>query len=329
MRSLSSLLVAGTLAMGAFGQSRVPLGGPVEGYIFDQGTSAFRAIVGRVGSSSLGPVLQAPFDFGSIAPQRDYGIATREGVTLLVAGLSSASSSATPLSGIISEPRGAAWSDDGTTLVLYSMSEGWIQIVSGLPAKPQVGSQFNVASLGGSLSSVAVSPRGEHVIFGLQGDTSGVFELVGSSFVPLMQMQNPTSFAFTADAASAFALDAGVPEVRAIAFSDRSVRVLPISDLTDPISIAIASGPSGSSGMLYIAGRRDQKLSQFDLSTFENISTSDLSFQPQGIQALGRGSFLFNTSRETGDPLWSFVVSRTPSIYFVPATPLGTAGGNQ
>ena len=327
MRAIRLLGVFGTLVFSAYGQ----IAGPVEGIIFDPGASGFRAIVGRIGSSSLGPVLQSPFDFGSVAPRRDYAVATRDGVIFLVTGFSSGSPSATPLPQVLSQPDGAAWSDDGTTLVLYSSAGGWIQSVKGLPGEPRVGSLLSLASLGGALSAVGVSPRGEHVVIGLSGDATGVFELDGQSFVPLMDMQDPISFAFSADAGTLFALDPSVPQVGALSFIDRSVRILPISDLTDPIAIAIAPGIGSpqSSATLFAAGRRDSKLSQIDLSTSETISTSALSFEPQGIQALGHGTFLFGTRREASDPLWSFVAAPTPSIYFRPATPLEAAGGNQ
>ena len=232
------LLLAAGLVGGILQAQQTPLSGPVVAYAFDAPTASFRAILGWLGSSSLGPALLPGIEFGSVAPRRNDGIAVRNGKGLLVAGLGTDRASTVELAGAFSLPEGAAWADDGSAVALYSRTGNWIQIVRGFPDAPQADSPLSVSPLGGSIVVAALSPRAERTVLGIVGETSGVFELTASqNFVPLLALLKPVSLAFSGDGGTLFALDRERREVSALNWQDRTAQVWPVTSLADPVAL--------------------------------------------------------------------------------------------
>ena len=75
--------------------------GPVEGFTFDAPTSSIRAVIGSLGSASLGPAALSRLIFASVAPHQNYGIAFRRGQFLFVSQLGSDQVSTAGLPGAI------------------------------------------------------------------------------------------------------------------------------------------------------------------------------------------------------------------------------------
>src|SRR3982074_291928 len=153
MRRIFILLSITSLFIGFLPGEQTSLSGPIEGFTFDVPTRSFRAVVGFPGSASLGPPILTGFGHGSVAPQKDYGLAFSDDQIFFISGLNSAGPSSSALSDPTAHPEVVAWSGDGLTAVLFSRSGNWIQVLTGFPNAPTAGPSTDFSFLGGSLSA--------------------------------------------------------------------------------------------------------------------------------------------------------------------------------
>ena len=169
------------------------ISGPVEGFTFDRPTRSIRAVIGSLGSASLGPAVLNQLDFASVAPRQDYGVAFRRGQFLFVSQLGASQISVASLQAPSSAPDGVVWSDDGSVAVLYSQTGSWMQTYTGFPAAVNPGPQISISALGGSLSAIATDLHGRGVAIGVTGDHAGVYVITGGQgFVPLAEHTQPS-----------------------------------------------------------------------------------------------------------------------------------------
>src|SRR5689334_25419633 len=89
MRSFRAILPGIALSIAFLQGQQTFVSGPVEGFTFDPPTQSFRALIGLPGSALFGPALATGFDFGSVAPHKNYGIGLQQGNCLLVSSLDS------------------------------------------------------------------------------------------------------------------------------------------------------------------------------------------------------------------------------------------------
>jgi len=297
-----------------FGQTST-FSGPISGFTFDPATQSIRAVIGTLGSASLGPSLAGTLDFASIAPRQNYAVAVRRGQTVLLSALGIAPAQVTVLSEA-SVPDGVAWSDDGSVAVLYSRLSNWIQICTGLPASVSVGPQVSVPT--GQLAVVATDAHGQRVVVGVGGDQAGIYQVQsGESFSLLLQISAPVSLAFSPDASTLYALDQATNQISQINLSNFAVQTLS-AGAADAIAIRAAVDNSGDN-VLYVAGRSSQILLVVDPDTLQTIATATLSFTPAMIAPLGANGFLLAQRSNVHNLLWTFAATAQPSIYFVPA----------
>jgi hypothetical protein len=302
----------------------------VEGFTFDAPTRSIRAVIGSLGSASLGPAAMNELDFASIAPRQDYGIAFRRGqsllVSLLASTLGSGQVSTAALPAPFSVPDGVVWSDDGSVAVLYSRASSWIQTFTGFPSAVKPGPVTSISSLGGSLSALATDLHGQRVAAGVIGDQAGVYAITnGQGFVPLLRMPNPVALTFSGDGGTLYALDGTANQVSEINLASYATQTWPVGT-EDAVAIQAARNGSNQE-VLYVAGRGDRLLLAFDRSTHQQVASIPLSFAPTAIEPLGNNSFSLRSRTAASDPLWSFANGSQPTVYFVPATPLADALG--
>ena len=313
---LSVIFSIGSLA------AQTPVSGPTEGFIFDLPTNSLRAIVGFLGSASLGPAILPKLDYASVAPRKNYAIAFQDGRCLVVSGLDSEHVTTTALPGAFSVPESVAWSGDGSVAVLYSRTGNWVRTISDLPSSPNAASFLDLSSQGGTLSTVVADLHGEHVVFGITGDNAGVFQIASDqSLLPLVSVSKPISLAFTDDGRKLYIINGDSVQLSEFNLTDFTSRTWRLNELEDPIAVRLARD-AAQRQVIYVAGRRDQALLVYDSSTHEVVGRVSLTFQPSGIEILGRDSYLLRPRASFDDPLWSFRNSAQPMVYFVPATPL-------
>ena len=313
---LSVIFSIGSLA------AQTPVSGPTEGFVFDLPTNSLRAVVGFLGSASLGPAILPKLDYASVAPQKNYAIAFQDGRCLVVSGLDSEHVTTTTLPGAFSVPESVAWSGDGSVAVLYSRTGNWVRTISDLPISPNAASFLDLSSQGGVLSTVVADLHGEHVVIGITGDNAGVFQIASDqSLLPLVSVSKPISLAFTDDGRKLYIIDGDSVQLSEFNLTDSTSQTWRLNELEDPIAVRLARD-AAQRQVIYVAGRRDQALLVYDSSTHEVVGRVSLTFQPSGIEILGRDSYLLRPRASFDDPLWSFRNSAQPMVYFVPATPL-------
>jgi hypothetical protein len=321
--------VASLAAAGCLGAQTVPFTGPVEAFTFDPPAAGFRAIQGRLGAAQLGPSLARGFEYGSVAPQRDYALGFGRGRATLVTGLASGQPVSTELAGSFSTPEKVVWSADGSLGVAFSSSGNWIQTFTGFaalasgngPGSVAANSPLNLASLGGALTTVATDARGQRTFFGIasQAGSGGVYELTGGNFVPVWSTAGPLSLAVSVDGGTLYVLDGPSRQVTLLNLSTWAAQPWPIAELTDPFAIRAAVDAS-QRPVLYIAGRGDQQVIAYDPATEQPIVSLPLAARPDEIEPLGSSSFVLRSRLSAQDPLWSLTSAPTTAVYFVPGT---------
>jgi hypothetical protein len=301
--------------------------GPVEAFTFDAPTRSLRAVTGLLGSSTFGPILVGALDSAFVAPQTNYAIAfreSREGGAWFVSGLGSDHIGMSKLS-IDARPDGLAWSRDGSVAVLYSLSTGSIQLISGLPSAATVGAPIDLTRLGGPLLGIAADTTGQNIAIGLGGDHGGIYLMDrNNNFVPVTSLTKPVALVFSDDGRKLYAIDGDNGQLVEVDTGDFTAQSVDLSDLADPVAVAAVTDGAGRR-VIYVAGRSNRMLRSYDASTHEIIASVSLQFQPTSIQVLGPTSFILAPRVSAADPLWAFKTFAVPAAYFVPAAaPLHT-----
>jgi hypothetical protein len=320
------LLLAISSFAGFLPAEQTSLSGPIEGFTFDDPTGSFRAVIGFPGSASLGPAILSGFGHGSVAPQRDYGLAFSDSQSLFVSGLSSAGPFASPLSALVDRPEDVAWSGDGSFAVVFSRSGNWIQTLGGLPNSPATAASTDLSYLGGSLSAIGVDVTGKRIAIGIAGDSGGVYLITnGGGPVSVLAVSNPIALAFSGDGSALYVLDGSALQVSALQLADLTTQTLSFDGLADPVGIK-PGRDAANRAVLYVVGRKDSLLRTYDLSSFQILTDMPLDFPPSEIRDFGPNSFLLAPRSTDRSPLWLFTSSPQQAIYFVPAAPAAVGG---
>ncbi len=303
------------------------LSGPVEGFTFDVPTGSFRAVLGLPGAAALGSPLLSGFEFGVVAPGKNYGIAFQDGHAIIVSGLDSSQVLTSEILDVTSRAEGALWSADGSQAILYSLTGKWIQLAAGLPDAPKLNPCIDISSLGTTFAAIASDRSATRIAVAIQGDSGGVYVMDGDrSFVPVIAAVKPISLAFSEDGRTLYVLESG-GQVTELVLGDSSSRVWHIDGLQDPVAIQTARDTENRP-VVYVAARADRILRAYDVSTRQAASDMQLDFEPTVIETLGNSRFLLSPRLHNGDPLWRLTNVPRTMVYFVPATPV-TAGGSE
>jgi hypothetical protein len=316
-------------SIGFLPAEQTQLSGPVEGFTFDAPTGSFRAVIGLPGSASLGPAILDDFGSGSVAPQKDYGLAFRDGKCAIVSGLSGANPVVSAFSGVRGNPEGIEWSGDGSLAFVFSRSANWIQILSGLPNSPTPQVSVDLSFLSGSLSSIAADTPGRRLALGIAGEPGGVYLVTdGGDPVPILASSKPIALAFSDDGREFYALDGATLQLTQRHLSDFTSHLFSLDGLRDPVAIRSIRHASGRE-MLYVAGRNDSMLREYDAASRQILSDLPLDFSPTELRDFGRNSFLLAPRKSSGDPLWLFTTTPQQAVYFVPSAPAASGGAPQ
>jgi hypothetical protein len=323
MRSLITSILFASLASLASAQS---LSGPVQSFIFDAPTGSLRAVDGFPGSASFGPALLSDVEFGSVAPDKNYAIACKEGHWLFVSGMDSGHVSTAPLPGVFRKPEGAVWSSDGSVAILYSTSGNWMETLTGLPGSPHANASLNLSVLGGSLAAVASDADGKQIAIAMHGPRGGVYlNTPKQEFIPLAKIANPISLSFSENGSILYVLDRTALELSAITISNWSSRILPLTGLNDPFAI-LAGYDNANQPVLFVASGTDRLVGVYNPASQEMEATLHLGFQPTGIRNFGPNSLVVGLRSKAESPLWLLSTAPKPAVYFVPAAPSAAKG---
>jgi hypothetical protein len=318
---LAFLFVIGLISAICLPAQSASFSGPVEAITFDAPTRSVRAVMGIPGAASFGPALLEGVDLASVAPLQSYGLVFENGKCIFVSGLGSKTVSSVAIAGVTSYPDGIVWSGNGSLAILYSRAGNWFQTIAGFPAAPLAGALVDVASLGGSLTTVAVDATGKQIVAAVSGDDGGVFQASGQSFTRLASLTHPVSLSFSSNGQTLYALDAATLQVTAVTISSHGLLTLGLPGMTNPIAIQSVQD-SQNRQLLYIAGGSDRILRIVDVTSQQIVNDVALNFPPTGLAPFGSGSFVLAFRSQSANPLWLFASSPQPAAYFVPAIQL-------
>jgi hypothetical protein len=311
-------LLLGIASFGIASGQTVGISGPVEGFTFDPPTASLRAVIGFPGAASFGPAILSGLELGSVAPQRNFALAFRDGNFVVIGGLDSGNITTLAVPGVTRVAEAVSWSSDGSFAVLYSPGGNWMQTLSGLPSNPVAGTYIDLSPLGGSLSAVALDASGKQIAIGVSGPEAGVFTLTASQgFAPLLALGNPVALAFSTDGSQLFAIDAATKQLATVNLSTLSFQTTALDGLADPFAV------EESAAKIYIASRSDRMLRALTPSNGQSTDIT-LGFSPTGLQAFGANSLLAASRVQAADPLWLVTNGSNgsqPAAFFVPAIP--------
>lgn len=194
-------------------------GPPVLGYVVGPGPADLRAILGASRKPQLGASLALPSGSSRLhlPPRQNYALLeTASGDSIAVwAMLRTAIGGATQepvvIKGAMAHPDLVAFSPLGGAIVLYSQSDGNVQVVSNVPAQPAVSRQLSLSNLG-MPSLMAISDDAELVVAEL-ADGSISSSRHGAGWIPLAAGFTPKAWSF-------------IPNTRDLAMSDTTQRMI-------------------------------------------------------------------------------------------------------
>lgn len=289
------------------------------GFVCATDGSEVRAILGIPGASMLSRPLALPTGATSLnfAPGQKYAI---------VAGAAGGSlgvmtfPSATPgplveISGAIAQPDIVSFSPNGTAAVVYSASEGRLEVLSGLPATPRIAREMSTTDLPSAVRLLALADDGATLLEGTANsivyllpegvgpqllETAG--DLEAMAFVP--KSENALIFDRNAGALSLLQSVNSVPSHRPLAGG--------LTGLGGQIALQVAAG------RVFITSTSSNRLWQVDLqsSLVQDLQLPATATMLEPLRASGN----YLLSWQSGQPAWIVdTTGQTGSVYFVPA----------
>ena len=292
--------------------------GPISGAVFDAPSRSARAVVGMLGSASLGLPLSGHLDFASISPA-GHAIGFRDDQCLVVSGLRSGELKEIALPGCTDEVAEAvAWSPDGSVAILRKGN--WFQPISGLPKSPRAGIRSVLDAP--VLSAIATGRDGSKKLIGVGGVRPGIYQVGDAGDLTLL-FQIPLPKLLTSNAAgdAIYAWDELSQSVYVWRPNFGEPEIHPLSPFKDPVALQWALDDAGNQ-VLYVAGKKDRMLAVYDASRFELLSRVELTFEPTTVEPLGGGAYLLAPRPADGEPFWAFTNHGELKVHFVPAPPI-------
>ena len=228
-------------------QSGSTINGPSLGFVTNEDGTAIWPLLGILGASVPGPALVLPESIvhAAISPQQDYALALAgERAEPVIVHLDASNPGVVPLAGGRPNASLIAISPTGAAAALYQRESKFLQLVSGLPANPQIAYQFDASSLGGNIRDIAVSDDAKLALVTV-GDESRRFWVIDAkgSVSPVTAAQ-PSRMAFIAKRPDALIADDASHEVFVLQGLDLNPVRLPgivLREDARPISAVTAS----------------------------------------------------------------------------------------
>ena len=153
---------------------------PMLGFVYAPEGGELRAILGIPGASILSRPLAIPAGVTNLnfAPGQKYAIVEgAAGASIGVMTFPTANPGPlVEISGAISQPDIVSYSPNGAAAVVYSASEGRLEVVSGLPAAPRLSIEISSADLPNAVRLLALADDGVTLLAGAAN--SSVYRLV-------------------------------------------------------------------------------------------------------------------------------------------------------
>lgn len=215
---------------------------PTLGFVFASNGAGLQPILGVPGAARLSTAITTDGVAAvAIAPGSQYFVAEKDG-GLSVGSITDASVSLSPISGTLAQSPVIVFSPSGSVAAVYSPGLNTIQVISGLPAVPQVTSKFETGSV---IDHFAVSDDGQEL---LAHNANGVLiDLVSKETLSHSDSVNAIAFAPT----SHVAYVSGPSAHTLLVVNGDSATMLPLSDPAIPPDVqALVVTADGTSILL-------------------------------------------------------------------------------
>lgn len=318
-QKLTSLGIVLGLVLSCFGQE-IHMTGPSIGVVFDQPSRSLRQIAGMPGASRLADALVEDVDWASVSPNGRNALFAQQGVVrLLTVGATEQNAGGALIEGVVDSPVLAAWTNDSSSVVLYSQTARSVQRVR-LGTQPAVAEPpIELTDVEGTVTHLRVAGDPAVIVFAVAG--AGVYRINPAQGISLLSsvpdiaalaIDGAGKTLWIADRANAQVLQmtnvADAPEVETVVADPEK-----LSDLS-----ALALSANGQS--LYLADRATRKLYVFDRPSSALSDGLELDTPATAISPLGRPSVFWLGQREkAGEPLYVLDDSAGPAVFFVPA----------
>jgi sugar lactone lactonase YvrE len=292
-----------------------PLNRPVLGYVVFSSPAEVRGILGVPGAAIFSPPLLLPKDVTRVrvAPGQSYALIERDQQETAVLPLDGAKvGAALSVTGALRVADFVAFSPSGRSAVLLSSAVARLQVITGLPERPQILQDIDLASLPELPDGVAIS------------DDAGSILLESSHTVYLLSPDGSTRIAAAVTDSAALAF---LPNSGNAAIGDRKAgSVYVIQPVTGRIVGVLSSGldaigeitPSSDGAVVYVTDLSGQHIRSVSVATGE-VRTFELPVSPVRIDRL-KNADTFLISAEPGQPAWIFLGSGNDArTVFVPA----------
>jgi hypothetical protein len=219
------------------------------------------------------------------------------------------------ISGAISQPDIVSFSPNGAAAVLYSASQGSLEVVSGLPTTPHLAFSITATDLPNAINLIALDDDGTTLLGGTAN--SSVYRLVAGSAPQMVDtVGDLEGMAFVPQSQNALIFDR----------NDSSLSLLQNVNSSAAAS-SLAGGLTGlggkitlqvAAGLAMITGTSSNQLWQINLQN-SHVQSQQLPATATTLQPL-RTSGKYLVSWQSGQPAWIVDTSgQAGAVFFVPA----------
>ena len=313
------------LALSTTAKSQAPrMSGPILGYVFDPALEGVRPIYGIPGAATLADPIElgAPLYDAAVSPTQDYVLAfagpDRKLALIRLAGDSTA---ITLLPGAWPDSGRIVLSPTGASAGLYEPSGSRLQTITGLPQAPSLAGVYDLSTLPGEATALALGDDGSAVLAAAGGN------------IFFLGPDEPPRFLCSAGEISAIAFFHGSTDA---VFSDRvrntvyrlrdpagSREMTLLAGEQDGISEPVSVALSGDNALVFIASRGRAAVGMAP-ATGGPLAQVPCGCSPTTLQRL-HGNATFRLTEPSSMPLWLLETAAEPRVVFVP--PARSAAG--
>jgi hypothetical protein len=290
--------------------------GPLLGYLFDANAKGLRPILGVLGSSRLGPAIDAgvSFDQAVVSRKHDYALGQAAGSgDVFVVRLDRVPAVALPL-GSLPAPAAFVASPGGSSAALYFAATSRMQVFTGLPESPTLAREIDASAVS-SLSTMAVSDDGQCVVAIADGSAT-VFSQAGARVLEGLAAVADAHFAIGTQ--DVYLSDVSNQQVLAIFDASGAARRKIIAGAVDGISQPVAIALSPDNARLFVANADAGNIGVITLNAPPGaITFTGCDCSPTRLEPL-IGNALFRVTDGSDGPMLVFDAISS-QLTFIPA----------
>jgi len=293
---------------------------PVLGFVYAEGGTEARAITGIPGGSSFSPPLTVPEGITGLVfpPGQNYALAEgAAGGTLGLIPLAGAVPGAlVEIPGAMAKPDVIAFSPGGAAAAVYSASEGQLQVIAGLPKKPQLTRQMTSGDLPGAVRLLAIADDGVTLV--AVTVNSSVYLLSSGGTELLENASDVAGIVFTPRSNNALIFDRGAGTLSLLQAPGGASATRVLAGGLTGIGGNVALGTDGLRAV--IGSSSANQLWEIDLGSLA-VQQIHAPATPAVLEPLRLpGHYLF--AWQPGQPAWILNTNEPKgTVYFVPAAP--------